>query len=82
MFNILYYFIHMFYRDRTSPAAHGFIHLKISNGPKGFVLGQFSCPFRSVPECISFYTQQPLTIKNINHRRLGFPVGRIQFTHH
>ena len=71
-----------FYRDRTSPAAHGFIHLKISHGTKGFVLGQFSSPFRSVPECIAFYTQQQLTIKNINHRRLGFPVGRIQFTHH
>ena len=45
----------------------------------GYVLGQFSAPFNSVPDCIAYYTQQPLTIKHINHRRLGFPVGKINF---
>lgn len=65
------------YRDRTSPAAQGFIHLKITQEKGGFVLGQFSAPFHTVPLCISYYTQRELTIKHINHRRLGFPVGRM-----
>ena len=66
------------YRDRTSPAAQGFIHLKITHEKGGYVLGQFSAPFFSVSLCIAFYTQRELTIKHINHRRLGFPVGKIK----
>ncbi|CAI8020170.1 SH2 domain-containing adapter protein B, partial [Geodia barretti] len=59
-------------RDRSS----GFIHLRIVYERSGYVLGQFSSHFQTVPECIFFYTQQRLNIRGTDHKKLRYPVPR------
>ena len=62
-------------RDRSS----GFIHLRIVYERSGYVLGQFSSHFQTVPECIFFYTQQRLNIRGTEHKKLRFPVSRDRY---
>lgn len=59
-------------RDK-SPNGSGFIHLRIEWSNKGFVLGQFSNAFPTVPECIAYYTRHRLTIRGAEHKRLSLP---------
>jgi len=59
-----------------SDEKRGFLHLKISQQNGGYVLGQYSHPFNSVPECIAFYSKQKLNIKDTAHQPLQNPVTR------
>ena len=51
-----------------------FMHLKIVCGEKGYILGQFSKPFDTVPEVIYHYSVNKLNIRGAEHKRLLHPV--------
>ena len=60
----------------SSDTEAGFIHLRITYHDGGYVLGQYSHPFRTVSECIAFYCEEKLNIKGLAHRCLCTPVSR------
>lgn len=56
----------------------GFIHLRVICQAGGYVLGQYSHLFETVPECIAFYCQEKLNIKGARQETLMNPVSRMQ----
>lgn len=51
------------------------MHMRIQRAPEGgFVLGQFSRPFPSVPEMVAHYTASRLPIRGAEHMCLVSPV--------
>lgn len=52
----------------------GFMHMKIIEHDEGFILGEFSKPFKTIPEMISYYTAHKLNIKGAAHMALLHPV--------
>lgn len=56
-------------------SARGFMHMKIVlDQDKKFILGQFSQPFKSIPQMIQYYTVSKLPIKGAEHMSLLYPV--------
>ena len=53
-----------------------YIHIKIDMGNDlGYVVGEFSKPFPTVPEAIKYYTSHKLRIRGADHKRLKYPVN-------
>ena len=53
-----------------------YIHIKIDMGNDlGYVVGEFSKPFPTVPEAIKYYTCHKLRIRGADHKRLKYPVN-------
>lgn len=50
------------------------MHMKIIQHDEGFILGEFSKPFLTIPEMISYYTGHKLNIKGAAHMALMYPV--------
>ncbi|XP_013774400.2 uncharacterized protein LOC106459325 [Limulus polyphemus] len=55
-------------------SARGFMHMKIVCNDGKFILGQFSKPFDSIPEIISYYSLHKLPIKGAEYMSLRHPV--------
>ena len=60
----------------SSDEERGFVHLKILQQNGGYVLGQYSHTFRTIPECIAYYCEHKLNIKDSVHQSLKKPVLR------
>ncbi|XP_072039007.1 SH2 domain-containing adapter protein F-like, partial [Amphiura filiformis] len=56
-------------------SAKGYMHMKIVQHQEGFILGEFSKPFRSIPEMIHYYTRHKLNIRGAEHMALLNPVS-------
>ena len=50
------------------------MHMKIVNRDKGFILGQFSQPFDTIPQMIHHYSISKLPIKGAEHMSLLHPI--------
>ena len=50
------------------------MHMKIVGHQEGFILGEFSKPFRGIPEMIHYYTRHKLNIRGAEHMALLHPV--------
>lgn len=57
-------------------SAKGFMHMRIQKctDSNGFILGQFSSPFETIPHMIKFYSSNQLPIRGAEHMCLVQPV--------
>ena len=55
-------------------SAKGFMHMKIVRQNDKYILGQFSQPYKSIPEMIHHYAKNKLPIKGATHMSLLHPV--------
>ncbi|XP_074650424.1 uncharacterized protein LOC141905457 [Tubulanus polymorphus] len=55
-------------------SARGFMHMKIVCREGSYILGQFSQPYKSIPEMIHHYSIHKLPIKGAEHMSLLHPV--------
>ncbi|XP_013400717.1 uncharacterized protein LOC106166595 [Lingula anatina] len=53
----------------------GYMHMKITRKDGGYVLGQFSQPYETIPGMVNHYTLNKLTIKGAEHMCLLHPVA-------
>ena len=59
-------------RCRTT---RGFMHMKIQErSGQGYILGQFSKPFRTIAQMLLYYSRNSLPVKGIEHISLKKPV--------
>ncbi|XP_071965656.1 SH2 domain-containing adapter protein F-like isoform X2 [Antedon mediterranea] len=55
-------------------SAKGYMHMKIVLHQEGYILGEFSKPFKSIPSVISYYSLHKLNIKGAEHMMLLYSV--------
>ncbi|XP_022104658.1 SH2 domain-containing adapter protein F-like isoform X2 [Acanthaster planci] len=55
-------------------SAKGFMHMKIVCNSQGYILGEFSKPFKGIPPMIHYYTTHKLNIRGAEHMALLHPV--------
>lgn len=51
------------------------MHIRIANRNEMYILGEFSEPFRTVPDMIHYYGSNILRIKDADHLHLRYPVS-------